>query len=84
MRYEMNITTDLTYIRTMAKKRENENWQFRSFLKRLDMSSRDIDAIVHRINERSPQKSIVRNVLTAAKKFICLWMSKISLILLKD
>jgi Fe-S-cluster containining protein len=56
MRYEMNITTDLTYIRTMAKKRENENWQFRTFLKGLDMSSRDIDAIVHRINEEVTSK----------------------------
>jgi len=46
----MNIITDLNYIRKMGTKRENENLEFRTFLKTLDMASRDIDAIVHRIN----------------------------------
>lgn len=48
----MNITTDLIYIRTMANKKENENLQFRTFLKNLNMSSLDVDTIVHRINEK--------------------------------
>ncbi|MDT8382352.1 MAG: hypothetical protein RQ728_08885 [Brevefilum sp.] len=52
----MNIITDLNYIRKMGTKRENENWQFRLFLKRLDMDSRDVDAIVHRINEEVTSK----------------------------
>ncbi|KUK77401.1 MAG: Uncharacterized protein XD92_0816 [Proteiniphilum acetatigenes] len=47
----MNIITDLNYISKMGTKRDNENWEFRTYLKILDMPSRDIDLIVHRINE---------------------------------
>ena len=33
----------------IAIEREAENWQFRTFLKELDMTTKEIDAIVHQI-----------------------------------
>ena len=45
----MAIETDLKHIAKMAIERETENWQFRTFLKELDMTTKEIDAIVHQI-----------------------------------
>jgi hypothetical protein len=45
----METTIDLEYIKEMAKERDEENWEFRAFLKQLDMAPKEIDAIVHRI-----------------------------------
>ena len=45
----MKITLDLKYIEKMAKERDEENWEFRAFLKQHEMASRELDAIVHRI-----------------------------------
>lgn len=47
----MKIETKLSRIAKMAKKREDENWTFRSFLKSHDMEDKDLDAIVHRIHD---------------------------------
>ncbi len=47
----MNIELDLKRIETFTVAREDENWAFRNFLKRLDMDTADLDAIVHRIND---------------------------------
>ena len=35
----------------MAKERDEENWEFRAFLKQYDMAPKEIDAIVHRITD---------------------------------
>ena len=45
----MEIVTDLEHIKERALEREDENWEFRTFLKQLGMASKDIDAIVHKI-----------------------------------
>ena len=45
----MKIVTDLEYIKEKALEREEENWEFRAFLKELDMTPKEIDAIVHEI-----------------------------------
>jgi hypothetical protein len=45
----MEITVDLEYIKKMATERKKENWEFRSFLKQHDLTSHEIDAIVHEI-----------------------------------
>lgn len=47
----MEINTDLEYIKKMASIKEEENWEFRSFLKQLDLSPEELDAIVHKIND---------------------------------
>jgi uncharacterized protein len=45
----MKIVTSLETIKEMALERENENLDFRAFLKQIDIGSRKIDAIVHKI-----------------------------------
>jgi Fe-S-cluster containining protein len=45
----MKIITDLTQIKKIAAKKEDENWEYRVYLKGLSMPSEEIDAIVHQI-----------------------------------
>lgn len=47
----MEIEIDLNYIEKMARERADENWEFRTFLKQLDMASKKIDALVHQLNQ---------------------------------
>ncbi|MEW6666699.1 MAG: YkgJ family cysteine cluster protein [Thermodesulfobacteriota bacterium] len=50
----MELETDLDRIRELADRQEDENWQFRAFLKSCHLSARKIDAMVHRrLNEVS-------------------------------
>lgn len=43
----MKVETDLAIIMKIAHKKENENWNFRSFLKSFNESDTEIDGIVH-------------------------------------
>ncbi len=45
----MNLETDLTRIRELARQREDENWEFRAFLKGLDMPRPRVDRLVQEI-----------------------------------
>jgi hypothetical protein len=45
----MRIETNLKRIKRLAKKRAEENWEFRSYLKQVDMGTKELDAVVHRI-----------------------------------
>ena len=47
----MKIIIDLKQIKRLATKREDDNWEFRTFLKGYDMESRELDAIVHGITD---------------------------------
>ena len=47
----MKLETNLKRIARIAKRRDDENWQFRSYLKQLDIEDDELDTIVHRINE---------------------------------
>jgi esterase/lipase len=51
-RAKMKIITDLKYIKEMAKKRDEENWEFRAFLKQIDKSPKEIDATVQTITDQ--------------------------------
>ena len=46
----MEIVTDLQKIARLAKARNEENLNFRTYLKNLDMDIEEIDKIVHKIN----------------------------------
>ena len=48
----MKIETDLKKIKQTARKKEAENWEFRSFLKGYDLEIKELDSIVHRLYER--------------------------------
>jgi Fe-S-cluster containining protein len=47
----MKLVTDLERIKQLGRRREHENFDFRTFLKSHDMSDADLDALVHRIND---------------------------------
>jgi len=44
------METDLRKIKNIARKKEDQNWEFRTFLK--GYSTEDLDLIVHSINDR--------------------------------
>lgn len=48
----MKIETDLKKIREAAETNEEENWEFRSFLKGYDVEVEELDSIVHGLYER--------------------------------
>lgn len=52
----MKIITDILKIEKLAAALEDENWQFRNFLKGLDIEIEDLDAIVHRLCKEVTQK----------------------------
>jgi Fe-S-cluster containining protein len=47
----MRIETDIQRIEQRAKQQEERNWAFRCFLKDCDRSAKEIDSIVHALNE---------------------------------
>lgn len=47
----MKIETDIARIKALAREQEDENWEFRTFLKNYDLEVEEIDAIVHAIHE---------------------------------
>ena len=47
----MKVEIDLNIIKEAARKKEDENWEFRSFLKEYDIEIEELDAIVHRLFE---------------------------------
>jgi len=46
------VETDLSKIRKSSKEKEDENWEFRSFLKGCDISEEKIDSIVHKLYQK--------------------------------
>jgi len=46
------VENELRKIKILAEKKEIENWEFRIFLKNLDMSIEELDAVVHEIYEK--------------------------------
>ena len=44
----MRIETDVNRVRALAADKEDENWEFRTFLKNIDLFPEQVDAIVHR------------------------------------
>lgn len=52
----VNIETDLNKIKKIAKEKEDENWEFRAFLKNLDIERAELDAIVQKIADQITPK----------------------------
>ena len=48
----MKIETDLKVIKELAEKREDENWNFRMFLKGYDIEMEEMDETVHEFYEQ--------------------------------
>ncbi|ODS35100.1 MAG: hypothetical protein A7316_04410 [Candidatus Altiarchaeales archaeon WOR_SM1_86-2] len=43
------METDIDKIKELSNEKEDENWEYRSFLKGCDISEEDIDSIVHKL-----------------------------------
>ena len=52
MQAVIKMGIDLIKIKEIAKEKEDENWKFRTFLKRHDMPLEQMDSMVHRLYER--------------------------------
>jgi Fe-S-cluster containining protein len=52
----MEIEKDISNIKKTAQLKEEENWDFRSFLKSLDMESEELDTIVCNLNKTVSSK----------------------------
>ena len=48
----MKLETDLNKIKKLSEKNDQENWNFRSFLKGYDATIEGMDSIVHELNQR--------------------------------
>ena len=48
----IKLETDLNKIKKLSEKNDQENWNFRSFLKGYDATIEEMDAIVHELNQR--------------------------------
>ncbi len=46
------METNLKEIKRISEEKENENWEFRNYLKRYDVPIADLDSIVHKIYHR--------------------------------
>ncbi len=44
----MHIETDIEQVRELAEAKEDQNWRFRTFLKGVDLSVKELDSIAHR------------------------------------
>ncbi|MEA3415064.1 MAG: YkgJ family cysteine cluster protein [Thermodesulfobacteriota bacterium] len=44
----MYIETDIERVRELAEAKEDQNWRFRTFLKGVDLSVKELDSIAHR------------------------------------
>jgi hypothetical protein len=47
------VEKDMTKIKTLSREKEDENWEFRSFLKQCDIPPEEIDRIVHELYEQA-------------------------------
>jgi Fe-S-cluster containining protein len=50
------VETDISKIKALSKRNEDENWEFRAFLKESDMSSEEMDRIVHKLCKETSMK----------------------------
>ena len=48
----MKIETDLNIIKELSEKNDQENWDFRAFLKGYNATLEEMDAIAHELNQR--------------------------------
>jgi len=62
------METDLNRIKQLSEKKEDENWQFRAFLKKSDMSLNRMDRIVHRLYEQVSSQIDCKSCSNCCKK----------------
>ena len=62
------METDINKIRKLSKENEDENWEFRSFLKGCDISEEKIDLIVHELYQKVSSEIDCRTCANCCKE----------------
>ncbi|MCD6223503.1 MAG: hypothetical protein J7J73_01190 [Deltaproteobacteria bacterium] len=62
------METNLNKIRKLSKEKEDENWEFRSFLKGCDISEEKIDSIVHKSYQKVSSEIDCRTCANCCKE----------------
>lgn len=62
------VETNLDEIREFSKIKETANWEFRSFLKRCDLSEEEIDSIVHKLYQKVSSEINCRKCANCCKE----------------
>jgi len=62
------METNLNKIRKLSKEKEDENWEFRSFLKGCDISEEKIDSIVHKLYQKVSSEIDCRTCANCCKE----------------
>ena len=62
------METDINKIRKLSKEKEDENWEFRSFLKGCDISEEKIDSIVHKLYQKVSSEIDCRTCANCCKE----------------
>ena len=62
------METDLNRIKKLSKEKEDENWEFRSFLKGCNIPEKKIDSMVHKLYKKvsSEIEDINMNLINSA------------------
>jgi uncharacterized protein len=64
------METDINKIRKLSKEKEDENWEFRSFLKGCDISEEKIDLIVYELYKKVSSEIDCKSVQFSLKRHI--------------
>ena len=62
------METDLNRIKKLSKEKEDENWEFRSFLKGCGISEEKIDSIVHKLYKKVSSEIDCRTCANCCKE----------------
>lgn len=57
-------------IKKLAKEKADENWEFRIFLKQINMRSEEVDAVVHRIYQEIASKIDCKSCANCCKELL--------------
>ena len=64
------METDINQIKKLSKQKEDENWEFRFFLKQCDISEKKIDSIIRRLYRETSSKIDCRTCANCCKKIL--------------
>lgn len=66
----MCMETTPAKIKKLAKEKADENWEFRTFLKQINMRSEEVDAVVHRIYQEIASKIDCKSCANCCKELL--------------
>ena len=71
------VETGISKIKALSKKKEDENWEFRVFLKESDIPSEEIDRITHEVYAEIALKIDCTRCANCCRECSLSWMMRI-------